>query len=121
MVFVPVIVPPAVFSTRSRELSVRLEEAIQTYQQQHPEVSRAEVAQALSAVQAARRVPPRAAKAAMIGMAALLAALVGVFVALGSNGGELPSASGIPVVTIAVGVGVVLVAGLFVLRRSSEE
>lgn len=121
MVFVPIVVPPTALSTRSRELSAKLEEAIETYQRQHPEVSRTEVSQALAAVRGARQASSPEARRTVAVLAATLVAGLGVFVALAANGGSLPSGSGTPVVAIAVGVGVILVAALLKLRRSSEE
>lgn len=121
MVFVPVPTPPAVLSARSRALSARLDETIEAYRRQHPETSPAEVAQALGAVKAAHKAGVRQTRAAVVGLAAMLAAGIGVFVALASNGGEIPSSSGIPTVAIGIGVGAVLVALLVKLRRAGED
>lgn len=121
MVFIPVIVPPTVLSSRSRELSVKLEETIQAYQRLHPEVSPTEVAQALAAIKTSRQATAPATRAVAVGLAALVAAGVGLFIALGSNGGQLPSTSGTPMVAIAIGVGVILLAVIIKLRRSSED
>ena len=121
MVFVPVPTPPTVLSTRSRALSARLDETIEAYRRQHPETSPAEVAQALGAVKAFHKAGAPQARAAVVGLAAMLVAGIGVFVALASNGGTIPSGSGIPMVAVGIGVGVVLVALLVKLRRAGED
>ncbi len=121
MVFVPVPTPPTVLSTRSRALSAKLDETIEAYRRQHPEISPAEVAQALGAVKASHRAGVPQARAAVVGVAAMLVAGIGVFVALASNGGQIPSGSGIPMVAIGVGVGAVLLALLVKLRRAGED
>ena len=121
MAFAPVPVPPTVLSTRSRELSGKLEEAIEAYQRQHPEVSRAEVARALGAVQASRRTATPKARATAVALGATVAAGVGLFIALGSNGGALPDGSPIGMAGIALIVGVAILVLRLKLRRSSEE
>ncbi|MEK7381038.1 MAG: hypothetical protein AAB075_08520 [Gemmatimonadota bacterium] len=121
MVFVPIPTPPTALSTRSRVLSVRLDETIEAYRRQHPETSPAEVAQALGAVKAFHKAGAPQARAAVVGVAAMLVAGIGVFVALASNGGTIPSVAGTPMVAIGIGVGVVLVALLVKLRRAGED
>jgi acyl-CoA synthetase (NDP forming) len=121
MVFVPVSTPPTVLSTRSRALSAQLDETIEAYRRQHPETSPAEVAQALAAITASHKARAPQARAAVVGVAAMLVAGIGVFVALASNDGTIPSVAGTPMVVIGIGVGAVLVALLVKLRRSGEE
>jgi len=121
MVFIPVSTPPTVLSTRSRALSAKLDETIEAYRRQHPETSQMEVAQALAAIKASHKAGAPQTRAAVVGLAAMLVAGLGVFVALASNGGEIPSGAGTPMVAIGIGVGAVLVAVLVKLRRAGED
>lgn len=111
LAFIPY-VPPQPPSPQAEELGRRLAETIEQFRLQHPDLSRADVAQATRLAAARAGGEPAAARSALIA-AVVGALLLGVFALMAANGGRCPAQA--PVLMIVVAIAVVLV--LLVIKR----
>ena len=112
MTYVPIVPnPPAPPSPRTMELAARLTHLIRDYETDHPEMTRAEVEQALGLARRAAGGSAASREVAMVAAGLLVAAGLAAFLLLERGGGV-----GVPVILPAI-VGVALVLGLVVVLR----
>ena len=113
LAFVPY-VPPQPPSPRAMELGQRLAEVIEQYRQLHPDLNRADVAQAtqfaLARAGGSGAAVPRAVLLAVMG-----AVVAGLFVALATSRGEWGSQPAVAMIVVAIAVAAVLL--LVLLKR----
>lgn len=126
MVFVPVPPPSQRLTARARELTDRLEQAIEAYRRQYPGLTNDEIRAALARAAGTTPTPAvrRQALALVVGL--LAAAIGGMMVFFRAEGGGAPAPGGggesaVPMVAVAVGIGVVLLLLVVKLRRREEE
>ena len=110
MTFVPYVPPPVPPSPRTQELSRRLRATVESFRQENPEVTAAEVRAALDLVKG-RAAPAPAVIILQVGLA-VLGFLGFLLLSRMSSGSAPPLAS-----SIAVGVGILTLALVFLLRR----